>query len=90
MFQIFAKATVAAILFTQIYAGAAVRTYQVTGPIVEVTKDSIVLLKGKEKWEIAKDAATKVTGNLKVGNKVTIEYRMAAATAEAKEAKKRK
>jgi hypothetical protein len=63
---------------------AATRTYQVTGPVVEVTDDHITVQKGQEKWEIARDAATKVTGELKVGAKVTIEYRMTATSAEVK------
>jgi hypothetical protein len=60
------------------------RTYQVTGPVLEVRDDVIVVQKGKEKWEIARTADTRVTGELKVGAKVTIEYRMTAATVEVK------
>jgi hypothetical protein len=60
------------------------RTYQVTGPVLEVRDDVIVVQKGKEKWEIARSPDTKVTGDLKVGSKVTIEYRMSAATVEVK------
>jgi hypothetical protein len=63
----------------------AVKTYQVTGPVVAVTADSIVVQKGSEKWEIGRDSSTKVTGELKVGAKVTIEYRMTAATVTVKE-----
>ena len=63
------------------------KKYQVTGKVLEVGDDVIVVQKDDEKWEIAKDAATKVTGTLKVGAKVTIEYRMVAATAEVKEEK---
>ena len=62
--------------------------YQVTGPIVEVTDAKIVVMKGKDKWEIARTADTKVTGELKVGAKVTIEYSMTAKTIEAKADKK--
>lgn len=69
--------------------GAGPKTYQVTGPVLEIKDNVIVVEKGKEKWEIAKDAATKVTGDLKVGAKVTIEYTMKAATIEVKEAKKK-
>ena len=65
--------------------GAAAKTYQVTGPVVEVTPDTITVMKGKEKWEISRDKDTKVTGEPKVGAKVTITYRMSAATIEAKE-----
>jgi hypothetical protein len=63
---------------------AAPKTYQVTGPVLELTDDMIVVQKGKEKWEIARSKDTKVTGDLKVGAKVTIEYRMTAATVEVK------
>lgn len=63
------------------------KTYQVTGPVLEVKDDLIVVQKGKDKWEIARGADTKVTGDLKVGSKVTIEYRMTAATVEVKDAK---
>jgi hypothetical protein len=66
---------------------AAPKTYQVTGPIVEVNDTTITVMKGKEKWEIARDKDTKVTGDLKVGAKVTIMYSMTAASIEAKEDK---
>jgi len=68
---------------------AGLKTYQVTGPVLEVTSDMVVVQKGKDKWQIGRDAATKVTGDLKVGSKVTIEYTMKAVTVEAKEAKKK-
>ncbi|MFI5181315.1 MAG: hypothetical protein ACHQPI_08005 [Thermoanaerobaculia bacterium] len=60
------------------------KTYQVTGPVLEVTADMIAVQKGKDRWEIARDAGTKITGELKVGAKVTIEYRMTATTVEVK------
>ena len=64
---------------------AATKTYQVTGPILEVRDDAIVVQKGQEKWEIARTPDTKVSGGeLKVGAKVTIEYRMSATTVEVK------
>ncbi len=59
-------------------------TYQATGPVLEVTDSKIVIQKDKEKWEIARTADTKVTGEIKVGSKVTIQYTMTAATVEAK------
>ena len=63
---------------------ASPNTYQVTGPIVEVTDTMITVMKGKEKFEIARDSSTKVTGDLKVGEKVTIMYTMTAKEIEAK------
>ncbi|MBJ6752335.1 hypothetical protein [Geomonas anaerohicana] len=64
---------------------AAPKTYQVTGPVLEVKDDMIVVQKGSEKWQIAKDKDTKVTGDVKVGSKVTIMYSMKAASIEAKD-----
>jgi hypothetical protein len=69
---------------------ASPKKYQVTGPVLEVNADTIVVQKGQDKWEIARDAATVVTGDLKVGSKVTIEYTMKAATIEVKKDKKDK
>jgi len=57
------------------------KTYQVTGPILEVTDTMIAVKKGTDRWEIARDANTKVTGDLKVGAKITITYTMTATTA---------
>ncbi len=73
-------------------AGAAsLKTYQVTGPVLEVRDDAIVVEKGKEKWEIARDKDTKVAGDLKVGTKVTVQYQMKATSVEVKpEGKKKK
>jgi hypothetical protein len=65
-------------------ASAADKAYQVTGPVLEVTDKSITVEKGKEKWQIARDKDTKVTGDLKLGAKVTIEYRMTATTVDVK------
>ena len=61
---------------------AADKTYQVTGPVLEVRDDAVVVQKGKEKWEIAKTADTKVTGELKKGEKVTVHYKMTATSVE--------
>ncbi|HAM50677.1 MAG TPA: hypothetical protein DCP92_08295 [Nitrospiraceae bacterium] len=66
------------------FAFAASTTYQVTGPVLEMTNDSITVQKGKEKWEIARDKDTKVTGDLKVGSKVTIHYTMKATSVDVK------
>ena len=80
----------AALLATSSLNAAEVKTYQVTGPILEITPTSIVVQKGDDKWEIARNAKTKITGDLKVGAKVTIYYRMVAAEVEVKETKGKK
>jgi hypothetical protein len=64
------------------------KSYQVTGPVLELKDDTITVQKGNDKWEIARDASTKVTGDLKVGAKVTIQYTMKAAEIEVKPAAK--
>ncbi|MEO7725933.1 MAG: hypothetical protein ABIS45_01615 [Burkholderiales bacterium] len=61
--------------------------YQVTGPVLEVNDTSIVVQKGTEKWEIARDKDTKANGTLKKGDKVTVQYRMTATSIEVKDAK---
>ena len=61
---------------------AAEKTYQVTGPVLEVRDDAVVVQKGKEKWEIARTPDTKVTGELKKGEKVTVHYKMTATSIE--------
>jgi hypothetical protein len=75
---------VALALLIAVVSIAAVKTYQVTGPVVAVTPDSITVKKGNDNWELARDANTKVNGELKVGAKVTIEYRMIATSVEVK------
>ena len=83
------KNLVLAALFAVAPLALAGKTYQVTGPIISVDEQTIVVEKGKDKWEIARDATTKVIGELKVGQKVTIEYSMTAATITVNEAKKK-
>ena len=65
---------------------AAPKTYQVTGPILEVKDDYIVVQKDSEKWQIARTPDTKITGDLKVGAKVTIQYFMTATAVGVKDA----
>ena len=62
------------------------KTYQVTGPVLDIKGDVITVQKGTDKWEIAIDKNTKTTGELKVGSKVTIEYQMTATTIAVKPA----
>ena len=84
-----ARAALAAALFSASTALAAGKTYQVTGPVVEVSDTAIVVTqeKGKnkgEKFEIARTPETKVTGDLVKGAKVTVEYTMQAKSVEVK------
>src|SRR6476659_566573 len=80
LFSLLVAGTLA--LSSTAFAGAT--SYQVTGPIAEVNDSMIVVMKGKERFEVNRDASTKVTGDLKVGEKVTIMYTMTAKDIEVK------
>jgi hypothetical protein len=78
------------ILFAVTLLAGSAFAYQVTGPVVEVTDSKIIVQKGKEKWELAKDPTTKMNGDVKVGDKVTVEYKMTATDITAKPEKMKK
>lgn len=63
------------------------KSYQVTGPVLEMNDSMITVQKGKDRWEINRDANSKVPTDLKVGDKVTITYTMTAKDVEMKPAK---
>jgi hypothetical protein len=84
VFSVVAAGTLA---FNSIALAAGTKTYQVTGPVLEMNDNMIAVQKGKDRWEIARDSSTKVTGDLKVGAKVTITYTMSATEVEVKAAK---
>ena len=73
-----ALALVAAVAF------AGNKTYQFTGKVLEVKDNVIVVDKKGEKFEMKKDANTKIKGNLKVGAKVTVQYESRATDIEVK------
>jgi hypothetical protein len=78
------------VFFSSLAFAGAVKTYQVTGPVLDVSDDMIAVQKGSDRWEIIRSADTKITGDLKKGAKVTIEYRMTATKVEVKDKAKPK
>ena len=82
-------AVVSLFLGSVAFAGSA-KDYQVTGPVLEVTDTMIAVQKGKDRWELGRDASTKVNGDLAVGAKVTIQYRMIATEVDVKPGKAKK
>ena len=84
LFSVVAAGTLA---FNSMALAAGTKTYQVTGPVLEMNDNMVAVQKGKDRWEIARDSSTKVTGDLKVGAKVTITYTMSATEVEVKAAK---
>lgn len=76
----------AAALFAATSAFAAAPTeYQVTGAVTAMTDTVITVQKGKEIFECARNADTKMTGgDPKVGDKVTVHYSITATAVENK------
>lgn len=68
--------------FTSLAFAKAADTYQVTGDVVSVDADVIVVMKGKERFEINRDPTDKT--DVKVGDKVTIKYKMTETSIEKK------
>jgi len=77
-------------LFLSAASLAAAKDYQVTGPVVDVKDDAIIVKKGTEDWEIARDKNTKAPTNIKKGDRVMIKYKMTATSIESKEPTKAK
>jgi hypothetical protein len=78
-----------AVLLLGVFAAVAhdlkVDDFQVTGNVSAVDDNSITVMKGKERFQIARDKDTK-GGDVKVGDKVTVHYKMYAVSVEAKAA----
>ena len=66
---------------------ACVDDFQVTGTVSAIDDSSITVMKGKERFQIARDKDSKMTGDApKVGDKVTVHYKMYAVSVESKAA----
>ena len=78
------RITLALVILVALLTGsayAAAKSYQFTGVVKTVQGDTFTVQKSAtETWEFSKDAATK--GAVKVGDKVTVHYRMIATDIE--------
>ena len=79
----------AGFLLSALLTAAMPKTYQVTGTVIDVNNDMIVVMKGNDRWELSRDGSTTMPANIQKGDKVTITYRMHAAAVEAKPAAKK-
>ena len=79
----FSWIAIANFIFCSATFAAGAKTHEVTGTVLETTPTKIVIQKGAERWEIDLDPQTKVSGELKVGAKVTITYAMSATKIDA-------
>ena len=80
----FSLLAAASLVLSSAAFGGSAKDYQVTGPILEMNDSMIAVQKGKDRWEIARDSSTKSSGEMKVGDKVTVHYTMTATEIEAK------
>jgi hypothetical protein len=62
------------------------KSYQVTGPVLDVTPSTITVDKKGEKFEIERTAA--MGTDVKKGDKVTVQYSMSATNIEVKSSEK--
>jgi hypothetical protein len=79
------RLALAAALFSAPVLAASPDAFQVTGIVKETNTDTITVMKGKERFEIARGGDTTA---LNVGDKVTIHYKMTATKIEVKTAAK--
>ena len=82
--RLMSLALAAGLLLPAAAFAAKLKTYQLTGKVVGFDDKIITIEKGDEKTEFERTANTKITGTLKVGEKITIEYKMVAEEAEVK------
>ena len=77
-------AVLALSLATTSFAASA-KKYQVTGTVITLTDDVVTVQKADgEKWELNRDPKAVVSGELKVGAKVTLMYTMTVTGGEVK------
>jgi len=77
-------------LLASVAIAAGPKDYQVTGPVLDVSDDTITVQKGSDKWEIGRNKDTRINGDLKKGSKVTIQYKMTATSVDVKDSGKAK
>ena len=77
---------IASLFVATVAIAAEPKDYQVTGPVLDVKEDIIIVQKGDEKWEIGRDKGTKIKGgDLKKGSRVTVHYKMTASSIDVKD-----
>jgi hypothetical protein len=80
----FSLMAAASLALSSVSFAADAKDYQVTGPVLDVNDSMIAVQKGKDRWEIARNSSTKVSGDVKKGDKVTVHYTMTATDVEVK------
>ncbi|MGO9829445.1 MAG: hypothetical protein ACLPJH_04850 [Myxococcaceae bacterium] len=78
-------ALAAALFAAPAFAAASPDAYQVTGTVKDTNADTITVMKGTERFEIARGGDTTAVN---VGDKVTVHYKMTATKIEVKTAAK--
>jgi len=82
----FLSLAIACLFMATVAIAAEPKDYQVTGPVLDVNEDVVIVQKGNEKWEIGRDKGTKIKGgDLKKGSRVTVHYKMTASSIDVKD-----
>jgi hypothetical protein len=82
----FLSLAIASLFMATVAIAAEPKDYQVTGPVLDVNEDVVIVQKGNEKWEIGRDKGTKIKGgDLKKGSRVTVHYKMNASSIDVKD-----
>lgn len=82
----FLSLAIAFLFMATVAIAAEPKDYQVTGPVLDVNEDVVIVQKGNEKWEIGRDKGTKIKGgDLKKGSRVTVHYKMNASSIDVKD-----
>ena len=81
---IFSLMAAASLALSSATFAADAKDYQVTGPVLDVNDSMIAVQKGKDRWELKRYSSTKVNGDVKKGDKVTVHYTMTATDVEVK------
>jgi hypothetical protein len=76
------------IFVATIASAAGSKTYMISGTITDVKGDVFTIQKDNVKYEMIRDAEAKVNGDLKIGSKATVVYKMTATTIAVSEDKK--
>jgi hypothetical protein len=82
----FLTLAIASLFMATVAVAAEPKDYQVTGPVLDVNEDVVIVQKGNEKWEIGRDKGTKIKGgDLKKGSRVTVHYKIKASSIDVKD-----
>jgi hypothetical protein len=77
------------LIFMMVTAGSAgSKNYVLDGTVTDIKENAFTIQKDNVKYDLTRDAGAMVNGEMKVGSKVTVVYKMTATKIVVKEDKK--